>query len=98
VFSYRLRPAALAVGLATGGLSAAAQTPDAAPEIDATPIARDDGFALIAEEMLASINQYFALRDGTSLYRPNLPTQPDYRPFAYLWPFSALVSALGARA
>lgn len=98
VISYRLRPAVLAVGLAASGLSAAAQIPDASPEPDATPMPRDDNFSAIAEEMLASINQHYALEDGTGLYRPMHPSQPDDRRYAYLWPFSALVSALGARA
>lgn len=98
ILSSRYRLGAFAGVIASGKGVARAQTPSVLPSANASPIVSDGGFSGIAEDMLATIYQLYALDDDSGLYRPNYPPQSDDRPYAYLWPYSALISALGARA
>lgn len=100
-YSHRYRVGGLAAGLAaTVSSTAFAQTPVSEASPEATPVmeSSDNPFAAIAEEMLARINALYRIEGESGEYRPMHPMGPGDRPVAYLWPFSALVSGLGARA
>lgn len=73
---------------------------EGAPDAGATPDSGTTSFAAIGDSMWTSLQRHFLMPDPDDhgLYREFYPHIPSARRYAYLWPFSAVLSGANARA